>query len=161
MLRNLVKTNQKFIKHILFSYGVIIFNIVSSIYSIKEIITILDKDVYGLWIVAINFVGLLGILNFGFHTVAIFQFTHHQNNNTLNKFFSGNFYVIISQIILTLIGFIGLFYYSSFIVSDYSQNILFKDLLILLLPSTIFNIVSVYFEAVLYYNLKFIYQKNF
>lgn len=160
MLRNLIKSNQKFIKHNLFSYGVIIFNIISSIYSIKEILLVLDKELYGLWIVASSFVGLLGIFNFGFNTIAIFKFTEYQKQNKLSIFFSGNLYVLIFQLFLTGIGFLLLFIFSPVIVKNAINNVLFKQLLFLIIPGTIFNIISFYFEAILYYNLKFIYQKN-
>lgn len=160
MLRNLIKSNQKFIKHNIFSYSVIIFNIISSIIAVKHNLHILNKEVYGLWIISFSIISILGLLNLGFNSVLIFQFESYKKKNDLNLFFSSNIFVAIFQLFITSLFFIVIFFFlSKYIVS--TKNLVdFKLLLLIMIPGLFLSIISSYFESILYYNLRFIYFKN-
>lgn len=160
MFRNLVKSNQKFIKHNLFSYFVIVINILSSIYAVRENLMVLGSELYGVWILVFNSLGILGLLNFGFSTVAIFKFIEYQKEGRLKTFFSVNAIVVFLQLLITIICFIGVLIGAPFIVDSKSKHLIFTDLLLIMLPGLLVNVVSSYFEAILYYNLKFIYHRN-
>ncbi len=160
MLRKIIKENQKFINYNLFSYFVIVFNVLASIYAVRENILILHKELYGVWILAFGMAGILGIFNFGFTAVTIFKFDSFKANNKLAVFFSSNLYIIFIQILITTLAVLVIYKFSYFFVRTEKYTDIFGSLLLLLLPGVLFNAVSAYLEAILYYNFKYIYHKN-
>lgn len=150
----------KFIKHGAFSYAVIVVNILTSVIAVRENINILQKELYGVWILAFSTVGLMGILNLGFSSVAVFRFADHKSESKMDVFHSSNFFILILQSIATIIAFAIIYNISDVFVLDPKYRNIFRTLLLLIIPGTLFNIGSAYIEGILYYNLKFIYHRN-
>ena len=160
MVRKLIKTNQRFIKHNLFSYFVIVFNLFASLYAVRENILVLHKELYGIWILVFSTVGILGMFHFGFSTIAIFKFNEYKEAGKLPSFFSNNLIVIVIQMLFTFFVFILLLYSSHLFVKEYRYIGIFNSLLIFAFPGVLFTVISSYLEAILYFNLKFIYHRN-
>jgi O-antigen/teichoic acid export membrane protein len=160
MIRNLIKSNEKFIKHSAFSYLVILFNIVSSIIVVKYNLHVFKKELYGLWIITFSIVNLLSLFNLGFNSVLIFKFAQYKKLKALNTLFNSNVIVAVFQISLTIVSFILIYFYLFKFFIDFSNFSNFKSLLLIMLPGLICTIISSFFESILYYNLRFIYFKN-
>lgn len=160
MLSNLIKSNQTFIRHSLFSYFVLAFNILSSIYAVRENISILQKDLYGVWILVFSISGIMGVLHFGFNTISIFKFNDYKKFGRLQVYFANNLIAILLQVILTIIVFVIVYTLSDLIVNNKEYVEIFKQMFLLALPGIILTSISSYFEAVLFYNFKLIYFRN-
>jgi len=161
MIRKLIKSNERFIKHNLFSYAVVIFNLVSSLYAVRENILLLHKELYGLWILVFNASSILGMFHFGFSTVAIFKFNEYKDSNRMPTFFTNNLLVVVLQLLITAVLFVSVYLCSHLLINNTMYVPVFEKLLLWTLPGIIFTVVSSYLEAVLYYNLKYIYHRNF
>ncbi len=161
MFRNLIKSNEKFLKHGLFSYIVIAINILITIIVIKQLLIILTPNIYGVWIIVFNIITILSLLHFGFTAICLFKFKDYVLNNNLKIFFSRNMFVIFFQTTIILL-FLTLIYFNlDILIKHKSELILAQNMLLCATPGLVFNAISAYFESILYYNLKFIYYRNF
>jgi hypothetical protein len=157
-LKKIIQSNKTFIRHNLFSYFVIVFNILASVYSVRENISVLGSDQYGIWILLLNTLGILGLLNFGFSSVAIFKFNEYKEKNTLQQFFSGNLYVLICQVVITLVFFVLIQFSVSYIVRDEHLRAVLRQLLLLALPG-LGHILRLYYFTTLSLFILEIYKK--
>lgn len=160
MFSSKLSSNKKFIKHSFFSFAVILLNIFTSVFAVRENLSILQKDLYGVWILAFGTIGLFGLLNFGFNSIIIFRFNEAKSESSKTRLFSNNLLIILIQSLVTFIATFAIYNTSNLIISNPIYADKFNSLLIFLIPGIFFNIISTYFESVLYYNLKFIYHKN-
>jgi O-antigen/teichoic acid export membrane protein len=160
MLVKLVKSNTAFIRYNAFSYSIIIINILTTIITVKANLGILHKELYGIWLLVFSTINILGVLNFGFTSLAVIKFEEYKKAGKLTYFFSNNFALILLQIFLAGFCFILLTQFSFYFIKNEQYVQLFNLLLSLALPGIILNVFSAYIEAILFYNLKFVYHRN-
>lgn len=161
MIQNVLSKNRKFIKQNIFSYFVIVFNILTSLYAVRANIITLNKDLYGVWILAFSSITMLSIFHFGFTNVATFRYNIFKQKNQIANFFTYNLYVIIIQSIVSVCAVLILVMFSSNILNNAGYQDVFEDIMILAIPGIILTIICSYLEAVMYYNFNFIYHRNF
>jgi O-antigen/teichoic acid export membrane protein len=161
MVQSVLKKNSKFIKQNIFSYFVIIFNILSSLYAVRENIIVLNKELYGVWILAFSSISLILIFHFGFINVATFRYSVFRQKNQMSDFFTYNLYVIVVQVLISLLAVYLLILFSGNILNKSIYQDVFQDIMLLAIPGLLFTIISTYLEAVMYFNFKFIYHRNF
>jgi len=155
-----VKKNKKFVVYNLVAYAIIVFNIISSLYAVRENLSLLHKDLYSVWVLIFATINILGIFHFGFNSVAIFKYNEYKKDNNLTTFFSSNFAIAFYQSLIVCCVVVVLYNFSHVIISDSKYVPVFNNLLLLALPGVIFSAFSSYLEAILYYNFKFVFHRN-
>jgi O-antigen/teichoic acid export membrane protein len=159
-LSKLLSSNKKFLQYNLFSYIVILFNIVTTIVTVRSNLDILKADYYGTWLIVLSISGLLGLVHLGFSTIGVFNHTKYKNSGKLALFYNSAFYVLLLQLGLLLSIFAGIYFIAPSIIKFTSHIPIFRKMLCLAFPGVIFNVMSGYLEMIMYYNFKQIYHRN-
>jgi O-antigen/teichoic acid export membrane protein len=155
-----ILSNKNYIKYSAFSYAVIILNILFTILSVRMSLKYIGPSLYNVWLLGSSTINLISLVNFGFPTLNIFKLEEATRKHLGSGFIGKINTSIIFNIFCLFIFYIVVYCYARILVTDntYVQN--YKTILILLFPSLILNTVSVYFESILFYNYKQIYQKS-
>lgn len=154
---NFISENKKFISNSLISSGSLIVNIIVMVFTTRYLIDTLSSQTYGIWLLLMNTISYVLLVNFGFNTNFIVNFNKFINENDLpqkqylNTYFI--FFLFLALIIVVVLVILSLFP-SVIFNEEYSQTV--SVLFLVITPGVLMTYLSGICEGIIFYNFKII-----